>query len=277
MKEQNQAGYEFHHNLEYAILQKKMLSQLSLTKPLIFFDLETTGISISKDRIIELCAIKIMPDKSRTMMLQLFYPEMPIPTDASAVHGITDEMVKNEPTFREKAKEVAAFFADCDLAGYNIAKFDIPILVEELLRAGLEENPFEKVKVIDSLSIFFKKEPRNLAAALKFYANEEIVNAHSAEADVEATIKVLNGQLEKYSDLNPTPDALHEFSFQENDYLDYDRKFFRDKKGEIIFMFGKNKGQPVADNLGMVKWMLDKDFSEHTKFIARKILSGEIF
>ncbi|MFA6469191.1 MAG: 3'-5' exonuclease [Bacteroidota bacterium] len=254
-----------------------MLDSLQLQRPLIFFDIESTGISISKDKIIELCAIKVQPDKSRSMLLQRFYPEMPIPPSSTEIHGITDEMVKNEPTFREKAKEIAAFFSGCDLAGYNIAKFDIPLLVEELLRAGLGENPFEKVKVIDSLSIYFKKEPRNLAAALKFYANEEIVNAHSAEADVEATIKVLNGQLEKYSDLEPTTNALHEMFYQENDFLDYDRKFSRDKKGEIIFMFGKNKGLPVAENLGMVKWMLDKDFSEHTKFIARKILNGEIY
>ena len=253
-----------------------MLNSLALQRPLVFFDLETTGVSLTKDKIIELCAIKIMPDKSRSMLLQRFYPEMPIPPSATEIHGITDDMVKNEPTFREKAKEVAAFFSGSDLAGYNIAKFDIPLLVEEFLRAGLDENPFEKVKVIDSLSIYFKKEPRNLAASLKFYANEEIINAHSAEADVEATIKVLNGQLEKYSDLNPTAESLHEFSVQENDYLDYDRKFSRDKKGEIVFMFGKNKGLPVAENLGMVKWMLDKDFSEHTKFVARKILSGEI-
>jgi DNA polymerase-3 subunit epsilon len=253
-----------------------MLNSLALQRPLVFFDLETTGVSLTKDKIVELCAIKIMPDKSRSMLLQRFYPEMPIPPSATEIHGITDDMVKNEPTFREKAKEVAAFFSGSDLAGYNIAKFDIPLLVEEFLRAGLDENPFEKVKVIDSLSIYFKKEPRNLAAALKFYANEEIINAHSAEADVEATIKVLNGQLEKYSDLNPTAESLHEFSVQENDYLDYDRKFSRDKKGEIVFMFGKNKGLPVAENLGMVKWMLDKDFSEHTKFVARKILSGEI-
>jgi DNA polymerase-3 subunit epsilon len=254
-----------------------MLDTLTLQRPLVFFDIESTGISFSKDKIIELCAIKIMPDKSRTMLLQRFYPEMPIPPSSTEIHGITDEMVKGEPTFREKAKEVAAFFAGCDLAGYNIAKFDVPMLVEELLRAGLNENPFEKVKIIDSLSIYFKKEPRNLAAALKFYANEEIVNAHSAEADVEATIKVLNGQLEKYSDLPATTEALHEMFVQETDFLDYDRRFSRDKKGEIIFMFGKNKGMPVAENLGMVKWMLDKDFSEHTKFIARKILSGEIF
>ncbi len=253
-----------------------MLDTLTLQRPLIFFDLESTGVSFAKDRIIELCAIKVMPDKSRTMLLQRFYPEMPIPPSSTEIHGITDEMVKGEPTFREKAREVAAFFADSDLAGYNIAKFDIPMLVEELLRAGLKENPFEKVRIIDSLSIYFKKEPRNLAAALKFYANEEIVNAHSAEADVEATIKVLNGQLQKYPDIGGTTDALHTMFALENEYLDYDRKFGRDKSGEIIFTFGKNKGFRVADNLGMVKWMLDKDFTEYTKLIARKILSGEL-
>ncbi len=253
-----------------------MLNRLQLSKPLIFFDLETTGTTL-KDRIVELCAIKIMPDKSRTMLLHRYYPEMPIPPSASAIHGITDEMVRNEPPFRERAKDVAAFFSGSDLAGFNIAKFDIPILVEELLRSGLTENPFETAKVIDSLSIFFKKEPRNLAAALKFYANEELQNAHSAEADVEATIKVLNGQLEKYPELAATSESLHEFSHQESDFLDYDRKFARDKNGEIVFMFGKNKGAPVADNLGMVKWMLDKDFTEQTKLIARKILKGEIY
>lgn len=253
------------------------LETLQLTRPLIFFDTETTGVSTTKDRIVELCAIKIMPDKSRKTLIQLFYPEMPIPPSASEIHGITDEMVKNEPPFREKAQEIAKFFLDCDLSGYNITKFDIPILVEEFLRAGLDTNPLEQAKIIDAMSIFFKKEPRTLSAALKFYANEELENAHSAEADVEATIKVLDGQLNKYKDLPPSTNALHDFAYQENDYLDYDRKFARDKSGEIIFTFGKNKGMTVADNLGMVKWMLDKDFSEHTKYIARKILSGELF
>ncbi len=254
-----------------------MLNTLSLQRPLVFFDLETTGTSLTKDRIVELCAIKILPDKSRTMLLQRFNPEMPIPSSATAIHGITNEMVEDEPTFRERVNEIAAFFSNCDLAGYNIAKFDIPILVEELLRAGLGENPFEQVKIVDALSIFFKKEPRNLAAALKFYANEELINAHSAEADVEATIKVLNGQLEKYSDLTPTADSLHEFSYQESDYVDYDRKFARGKNGEIVFTFGKNKGLAVVGNLGMVEWMLNKDFAEQTKLIARKIIRGEIF
>lgn len=254
-----------------------MLDTLVLERPLIFFDTETTGISPTKDRIIELCGIKVMPDKTRSVLLQRFNPEMPIPPDATAIHGITNEMVKGEPPFRDKAKEIASFFAGCDLAGYNIARFDVPILVEEFLRTGMEENPLEKANVIDMMTIYFKKEPRTLSAALKFYANEEIVNAHSAEADVEATIKVLNGQLQKYTDLTPTLQGLSDIAVQENDFLDYDRKFARDKTGEIIFMFGKNKGLRVADNLGMVKWMLDKDFAEQTKLIARKILKGEIF
>lgn len=253
-----------------------MLESLKLERPLIFFDTETTGVSTTKDRVIELCAIKIMPDKSRDTIVQLFNPETEIPASATEIHGITNEMVKNEPPFRDKAKEIARFFSGCDLSGYNITRFDIPIMAEEFLRAGLEMNPFEKAKIVDAMSIFFKKEPRSLSAALKFYANEELKDAHSAEADVEATIKVLDGQLKLYGDLPSATDALHEFSYQENEYLDYDRKFARDKNGEIIFTFGKNKGLSVADNHGMVKWMLDKDFSEHTKFIARKILSGEI-
>lgn len=253
-----------------------MLDSLLLRRPLIFFDVETTGTNPFKDKIVELCAIKIQTDKSRTTYLQLFNPEMEIPADVSEIHGITNEMVKNEPPFREKAKEIAKFFSECDLAGFNIARFDVPVLVEEFLRAGLEYNPVEQAKIIDAMAIFHKKEPRNLAAALKFYAGEDLVDAHSAEADVEATIKVLDGQLKKYSDITPTPDSLQEFSIQKTPTLDYDGKFARDNKGEIIFTFGKNKGMSVADNHGMLHWMLGKEFSEHTKFIARKILNGEI-
>jgi DNA polymerase-3 subunit epsilon len=254
-----------------------MLDTLILQRPLIFFDVETTGTNPVKDKIVELCAIKILTDKSRSRYVQLFNPEMEIPYEVSQVHGITNDMVKNEPPFREKAKEIAKFFSDSDLAGFNIARFDVPVLVEEFLRAGLEYNPIENAKIIDTMSIFHKKEPRNLTAALKFYADEELVNAHSAEADVEATMKVLDGQLKKYSDIAPTADALQEFSVSKNLTLDYDGKFTRDNNGKIVFTFGKNKGLRVADNLGMVQWMLEKDFSEHTKFIARKILKGEIF
>lgn len=253
-----------------------MLNTLILHRPLIFFDIETTGTNIVKDRIVELCAIKIHPDKSRFELLQRFNPGIKIPPDVSQVHGITNEMVKDEPSFKKKVDEIALFFSGCDLAGFNIAKFDVPLLVEEFLRAGLDYNPVENAKIIDAMSIFIKKEPRNLKAALKFYANEELKNAHSARADVEATMKVLNGQLQKYSDLNPSPDSLNEFSISNNTFLDYDGKFARDNSGNIIFTFGKNKGLPVLENTGMIEWMLGKDFSEHTKFIAKKILKGEI-
>lgn len=208
--------------------------------------------------------------------MQRFNPGIKIPVDVSKIHGITNKMVEHEPAFKTKAQEVASFFSGCDLAGFNIAKFDIPILVEEFLRAGLEYNPVEDAKIVDAMTIFMRKEPRNLEAALKFYANEELKNAHSALADVEATIKVLNGQLKKYSDLHPSADSLHEFSASKYAVLDYDGKFGRDKNGDIIFTFGKNKGSLVSKNTGMIEWMLDKDFSEHTKFIARKILRGEI-
>ncbi|MEW6060484.1 MAG: 3'-5' exonuclease [Bacteroidota bacterium] len=259
-----------------------MLDTLLLQRPLVFFDLETTGSNPVKDKIVELCAIKILPDPkvashtSRITYVQLFNPEMKIPYEASQIHGITNEMVKHKPPFRLKANEIADFFNGCDVAGFNIARFDVPLLVEEFLRSGLLYNPLEHAKIIDAMSIFHKKEPRNLEAALKFYANEILDNAHSAEADVEAAMKVLDGQLKKYSDLIPTTEALQEFTASKFSTLDYDGKFARDKSGEIIFNFGSNKGKRVADNSGMVQWMLDKDFSEHTKFIARKILKGEI-
>jgi len=260
-----------------------MLDTLLLQRPLIFFDVETTGPHPVKDKIVELCAIKIFSDsknasrKSRLTYIQLFNPEMEIPYEVSQLHGITNDMVKNEPPFRLKAQEIAEFFRGCDVAGFNIARFDIPILVEEFLRSGLTYNPLEEAKIIDTMAIFHKKEPRNLEAALNFYTGETLEQAHTAEADVEATIKVLDGQLRKYSDLIPTADALQEFVASKLPALDYDGKFGRNQQGEIIFTFGKNKGLRVADHLGMVQWMLDKDFSEHTKFIARKILKGEIF
>jgi len=253
-----------------------MIKSLSLTRPLIFFDLETTGINTTNDRIVELCAVKIFPDRTRSEYFRRFNPEIPIPASATAIHGITNEMVMNEPTFKETAKEILTFFDGCDIAGYNIMKFDVPLLVEELLRAGADHDPIEQARIIDSLTIFHKREPRNLAAALKFYADEELINAHSAQADVEATIKVLNGQFEKYNDLASTVDALADYVKEKNDILDYDRRFVRNDDGDIVFNFGQNKGKRAADNPGMLKWMIDKDFSAHTKYIAKKILTGTL-
>lgn len=253
-----------------------MLNSLLLEQPLVFFDLETTGINTSKDRIIELYAVKIFPDKTRAQIYRRFNPEIPIPADASAVHGITNAMVAQEPPFKKHASELFQFFSGCDIAGFNIVKFDIPILVEEFFRAGIADDPFTASRFVDCYSIFHKKEPRNLAAALQFYAQEELLNAHSAEADVEATIKILQGQLSKYPDLEPNVDMLSAFSSANKQIIDYDGKFSRNADGRIVFTFGTNKGKAASDNPGMLQWMLQQDFSGHTKYIARKILAGEL-
>ncbi len=253
-----------------------MFTTLALTRPLIFFDLETTGISTTNDRIVELCAVKIFPDRTRTEFFRRFNPGIPIPANVTAVHGITDEMVKNEPLFKESVNEIQEFFEGCDVAGYNIMKFDVPLLVEELLRAGADCNPLESARIIDVQTIFHKREPRNLAAALKFYANEDLLNAHSAQADVDAAIKVLIGQFEKYDDLAASVEELADYVKDKNDILDYDRRFVRNDNGDIVFNFGQNKGKLAAKNHGMLQWIITKDFSSHTKYIAKKILQGTL-
>ncbi len=252
------------------------LSNLNLKRPLVFFDTETTGVNIVQDRIIELCAIKIFLDKSRETFIQRFNPGIPIPPEATTVHGITDEMVANEPSFSTKVSEIVEFFSGCDLAGYNLIRFDIPLLVEELLRNGVKQIPFEGAKFIDCMAIWRVMEPRTLSDAVKYYTGEVHEEAHAAQGDAEATISVLAGQLAKYPDLSPDPDTLHDLALQGNSVIDYAGKFSRDDDGDIIFTFGKNSGQKVKDNLGMLDWMLSRDFPAHTKYIARKILNGEL-
>jgi len=252
------------------------LSNLNLKRPLVFFDTETTGVNIIKDRIIELCAIKIYPAKSNDIFLQRFNPGIPIEPGATEVHGITDEMVAHEPPFSEKAAEIAEFFSGCDLAGYNLIRFDVPLLVEELLRNGVTKIPFEGAHMIDCLAIWRKMEPRTLTDAVRSFTNGGHENAHSAKADVEATIKVLNGQLTKYPELAPDPDALYDLVNENRSVLDYAGKFARDETGEIIFTFGANRGKKVKDNYGMLEWMLPRDFTEHTKHIARQLLEGKL-
>ena len=252
------------------------LSNLNLKRPLVFFDTETTGVNIIKDRIIELCAIKIYPAKSNDIFLQRFNPGIPIEPGATEVHGITDEMVAHEPPFSEKAAEIAEFFSGCDLAGYNLIRFDVPLLVEELLRNGVTKIPFEGAHMIDCLAIWRKMEPRTLTDAVRSFTNGVHENAHSAKSDVEATMKVLSGQLAKYSDLVGDPESLHCLVDQGTTILDYDRKFSRDEDGEIIFTFSANKGKKVRENLGMLDWMLSRDFTAHTKYIARQILEGKL-
>ena len=252
-----------------------ILDNLILTRPLIFFDIESTGVDIVQDKIVELCMIKYFPDKHSETYVERFNPGKPIPKEATDVHGISDDDVKDKASFISKAAEVVAFLKGSDLSGYNIIKFDVPMLTEELLRAGIRE-PFESdVRYIDAYRIFTAMEKRDLSSALKFYTNQTLQNAHSAEADTSASAAILNAQVAKYN-INGDIDALVKLSGVDTEIIDYDGKFSRNEKAEIIFTFGTNRGKRVCDNEGMLKWMLDKDFSQHTKYIAQKLLNKEL-
>jgi DNA polymerase-3 subunit epsilon len=251
------------------------LHHLKLKKALVFFDIESTGIDTVNDRIVELCIIKYHPDHQVENYIKRFNPEMPISPLATRVHGITNEDVKDCPTFISLAHEVHQFMQGADVCGYNIMKFDLPLITEELMRANINEPFTADTKYVDAFKIFASKERRDLSSALKFYTGATLENAHSALADTEATAEVLNGQIAKYN-LDGSIEALHEISNQGLDIVDYDGKFSRDEQGELIFTFGTNKGKRIAENHGMLKWMLDKEFSRHTKYIAQKILNGEL-
>ena len=248
----------------------------ALSRPLVFFDTETTGVDVAKARIVELCGIKIHPDRKREEFHQRFNPGIPIPPEATAVHRITDEMVAHEPTFKQALPRILDFFSNCDFAGYNIVRFDVPLFVEELLRNGATHIPFANAKLIDCYKVWQKKAPRTLTDALRHYAEEEIQNAHSAQADVEATMRVFAGQLRKHDDLLPDLNHIHDYCNEQAETLDYAGRFARDPKGDIVFTFGKNKGLRAADHPGMLEWILKNDFAAHTKYIAQCLLKGEL-
>ncbi|HPI55680.1 MAG TPA: 3'-5' exonuclease, partial [Chitinophagaceae bacterium] len=195
---------------------------LQLKRPIACVDLETTGVSITQDRIIEISIVKLYPDGKEEIRTRRINPQIPIPKEASAIHGILDADVANEPTFKELANGIKQFLDNCDLCGFNSNKFDFPILTEEFLRVGMDVN-FRDRHLVDVQQIFFKKEPRNLAAALKFYCNKEIQNAHSAEADALATVDILKAQLDYYDDLENDVEFLGNFS-KGDDFLDYSRR-----------------------------------------------------
>ncbi len=250
---------------------------LNIQNPVIFFDIESTGTDTRKDRIVELSTIKITPDGKQEVITQRFNPGIPIPEAATAVHGIKDEDVINEPSFADKAQEIHDYFLGCDLAGYNIVNFDIRMLTEELLRAGVDLPFNNETKIIDAMVIFKNKEKRDLAAAYKFYCDKELTNAHQAEADTLAALEVLQGQINKYG-LETDVESLAEMSKFDKDSIaiDYAGKFIRNADGDIVFNFSKDsKGKKVTENLGLVKWMLDKDFELHTLYIAMQILDGK--
>ena len=219
--------------------------ELQLTRPLAFLDLETTGTNTAKDRIVEIAVLKLMPDGNIHEKESLINPQMSIPEGASAVHRITDELVKSSPTFDQVAKAFFIFLDDCDIAGFNSIRFDLPILLEEFHRAGVIFDVASR-KLIDVQRIYHNMEPRNLSAAVRFYCSKELEGAHSAIADVRATYEVLKAQLDRYTDgLKNDMSWLHEFS-KDGDYVDLGKRMYF-KDGIEIFNFGKHKGKPVTE------------------------------
>ncbi len=245
---------------------------LKLHKPLCVFDLETTGTQVAKDRIVEISILKVNPDASRESKTWLVNPGIPIPSETSAIHGITDEKVKDAPTFKEIASKVMDMIAGTDLGGFNSNRFDVPLLAEELLRAGLDFD-LSKFKLVDAQTIFHKMEPRNLTAAYQFYCKKELVNAHSAEADVLATFEVLDAQVGHYDDLPNDIASLSEIS-SHHKFADLAGFIAFDKEEKETFTFGKYKGQRVKEvfqkDLGYYGWIQNADFPLYTK----KVLTG---
>lgn len=246
---------------------------LKLNKPFCVFDLETTGVNIGRDRIVEICIMKVNPDGSRETKTWRVNPEMPIPAEASAVHGITNEDVKDAPVFREIAGKVMEMINGTDLGGFNSNRFDVPLLAEELLRAGIDFD-LSKFKLVDAQTIYHKMEPRNLSAAYRFYCGKDLINAHSAEADVTATFEVLDAQVGKYDELPKDVVGLSEFSYH-NKFADLAGFIGYDNSGEEIFTFGKYKGQKVREifkkDIGYYGWIQNADFPLYTKKVLTKI------
>lgn len=243
-----------------------MSKELTLHKPLAFIDLETTGTNVATDRIVEIAIVKVMPDGQVHKKVKRINPGMPIPKSATEIHGITDEMVQDCPSFKQVANELKQFLENADLAGYNSNRFDIPLLVEEFLRADM---PFETEdrKFIDVQKIFHMMEKRTLGAAYKFYCKKDLDDAHNAEADAMATFEVLKAQINRYTELQNDVPSIAEFTGEE-DFVDFARRIIL-QNGVEIFNFGKHKGRPVKDVLKeepqYYDWMMKADFPLHTK------------
>ena len=247
--------------------------ELKLRRPIVFLDLETTGVDPAKDRIVEVSLVKVQPDGSEEVKTRRINPGMPIPPESTQVHGITDDDVKDEPRFEQIAKSLAAYIEGCDLAGYNSNKFDIPVLVEEFLRAGVDVD-LKKRKFVDVQTIFHKMEQRTLVAAYRFYCDRELEGAHSAEADTLATYEVLKAQLDRYPDLENDVEFLARFT-EQNRCADYAGRILYDKDDVEVFGFGKYKGRPVAEVFreepGYYSWMMNGDFPMYTKKVITEI------
>lgn len=247
--------------------------QLTLTRPICFFDLETTGINITKDRIVEISVLKVFPNGTEESKTWLVNPEMPIPPEVTSIHGITNDKVANEPPFKDIAKTVYNMIKDSDLAGFNSNRFDIPLLAEEMIRAEIDFDMKKRVAV-DVQTIFHKKEQRTLSAAYKFYCDKNLEDAHSAEADTNATYQILKAQLEKYDDLENNIKFLADYSSRMK-FVDFAGFIVYNKKDEECFSFGKHKGKRVVDVLeqepGYFGWLINADFPRYTKKVLERI------
>ena len=246
---------------------------LNLTKPLAFIDLETTGLNIASDRIVEISIVKVHPNGNKDIVTRRVNPTIPISIESTSIHGISDDDVKNEPTFKQMAKELANFIEGCDMAGYNSNKFDIPMLAEEFLRAEVDFD-ITKRNLVDVQNIFHKMEQRTLAAAYKFYCDKDLVDAHSAEADTIATMEILLAQVKKYDNLENNVAFLSEFSKATNN-VDLLGRIVYDKNNVEVFNFGKHKGKAVLEVLekepGYYHWMMNGDFPLYTKKVLTQI------
>ncbi len=247
---------------------------LKLTKPLAFFDLETTGTNVATDRIVEISVLKVNPDYSKETLTMRINPERPIPLQTSEIHGIYDIDIADAPTFRDVAQKIKDFIAEADLAGYNSNKFDVPLLVEEFLRTDVHID-MENRKCVDVQNIFHKKEQRTLVAAYDFYCSKDLSNAHSAEADTIATYEILEAQIERYPDVKGDIDFLTEYSIMGQKTADFARRIGIDENGVEVFNFGKNKGVSVEEVFkrepGYYSWMMKGDFPNYTKQVITRI------
>lgn len=248
--------------------------KLNLDNPIVFFDLETTGVDVAKDRIVEICLLKIYPSGNEESKVMRINPTIHIPEESSAVHGIHDEDVANCPTFKDVAEDIWNFIKDCDLGGFNSNHFDIPMLVEEFLRVGINPN-FSKIRCVDVQNIYHKLERRTLVAAYQFYCHKNLEDAHSALADTRATYEVLCAQLDHYpDDLKNDLDFLAEYSRRSNN-VDFAGRIVYDDNNVEVFNFGKYKGRPVADVLrrdpGYYSWIMQGDFALNTKQVLTEI------
>lgn len=240
---------------------------LQLKKPLAFIDIEATGANVSTDRIVEIAIVKVMPDGARSVKRKLVNPQMPISQVCIDIHGITNDMVKDAPAFKEIAQDVKQFLSGCDIACYNAYRLDVPLLMEEFIRAGVDFD-MKNRKLVDVQKIFHQMEQRTLSAAYKFYCNKTLEGAHGAEQDATATVDILNAQIERYPQLGNTVESVIK-ALGEDQIIDFARRFAYDEKGVEVFNFGKHKGRPIADVLKAepqyYDWMMKGDFPQNTK------------